>query len=211
MIEPNDNYEREIDRVLAGLRQVEPGTGMEARVLRRLEEREETKASSLWMFRLAWGGGLAVAVVAVAFVMHHSGQRVAPRDVVAHDVASIAVTRSHSVTVAPALMAEGMRQPPVERVQEERNPRPTIEERQAAQTDATAASFPAPPLPLTQQEKLLMRVAHRGEQGPVTPPPSLGLENEVAELRADTDKFFQDPTTGENQWKRIVAQQAPAK
>jgi hypothetical protein len=25
-----------------------------------------------------------------------------------------------------------------------------------------AASFPAPPLPLTEQEKLLLRVAHRG-------------------------------------------------
>ena len=157
------------------------------------------------MFRLAWGGGLAVAVVAIAFAVQHSGQRAAAPDVVAHAVAPIAVTRLHSVPVAPALIVEGMRQPRTGRV------RAVQADVATTQPDAMAESFPAPPLPLTQQEKLLIRVAHHGDEVPVTPPPSIARGTEIAELRADSDKFFQDPTTGENQWKRIVAEQAPAK
>jgi hypothetical protein len=60
----------------------------------------------------------------------------------------------------------------------------------AAANDMQAASFPAPPMPLTEQERLLLRIAHRGD------PVELALLSprlravEDAEEKAEFQRFF---------------------
>jgi hypothetical protein len=61
------------------------------------------------------------------------------------------------------------------------------------------ASFPAPLMPLTEQEKLLLRVAHRGD-----PEELAMLNNEMrakqeADGQAEFQKFFEPSTTGDNE------------
>ena len=62
-----------------------------------------------------------------------------------------------------------------------------------------AASYPAPPAPLTQEEKLLLRIAHKGD------PQELALLNPVlraardAEEKAEVERFFTPPTTGDHE------------
>ena len=62
-----------------------------------------------------------------------------------------------------------------------------------------AASYPAPPAPLTQEEKLLLRIAHKGD------PQELALLNPVmraardAEEKAAVERFFTQPATGDHE------------
>jgi hypothetical protein len=62
-----------------------------------------------------------------------------------------------------------------------------------------AASHPAPPLPLTEQERLLLRIAHRGD------PVELAMLNhetrakQEEEGKAEFQRFFEPATTGDNE------------
>ena len=62
-----------------------------------------------------------------------------------------------------------------------------------------AASHPAPPMPLTEQEKLLLRIAHRGD------PVELAMLNheirakQEEEAKAEFQRFFEPATTGDHE------------
>jgi|GEM_PF-859245 len=56
-------------------------------------------------------------------------------------------------------------------------------------------SYPAPPMPLTEQEKLLLRIAHRGDPVELAMlDPAVRAERD-AEEKADVTKFFEPATT----------------
>jgi hypothetical protein len=145
-----------IERLLAGLRDAEPPAGIERRILEALggmDAREASSSASLWSrpLRPAIALLLACAVmlmVAITFQQHR-------RDV---------WNRSASATVPQATRPEVVAQKApavprrlVSRVSARRpHDRPALRETQTA-------SFPAPPLPLTEQERLLLRIAHRGD------------------------------------------------
>jgi hypothetical protein len=63
------------------------------------------------------------------------------------------------------------------------------------------ASYPAPPMPLTEQEKLLLRIAHKSD------PVELAMLDPVvraardAEEKAEVKNFFEPPTTGQSTTK----------
>ncbi len=67
-----------------------------------------------------------------------------------------------------------------------------------ALSEMHAPSHPAPPLPLTPQEKLLLRIAHKGD------PVELAMlrpeirARQQAEGKAEFEKFFELPTSGDN-------------
>jgi len=62
-----------------------------------------------------------------------------------------------------------------------------------------AASHPAPPMPLTEQERLLLRIAHRGD------PVELAMLNheirakQEEEEKAEFQRFFEPATTGDHE------------
>jgi hypothetical protein len=204
-------HDEEIDKVLGALKTVEPEEGMEARILRRLSQSAERHAASPWRMRVAAALAAGAVFAAVALVVVHRPHAAVPQVEKANNVAVHGANLRAKAQVAaplrevkPAAAAFAVK-PAAVRVE-----RPV-----AAQTASTAErgailseSFPAPPLPLTEQEKLLVRIVHRGETRERELPTPLPLGTEVAALRADADKFFEDPTTGENKWKQLVALQA---
>ena len=70
--------------------------------------------------------------------------------------------------------------------------------RRVAVREAGAVSFPAPPMPLTEQERLLLRVARKGD------PEELALLNPVSRAardvaeKAEVEKFFDEETDAAN-------------
>jgi hypothetical protein len=141
-----------IERLLAGLRDAEPPGGMERRILETLDGmggREVTQPASLWLPAMALLSACAVILMAAVIVHQH---RHAPADL------GRATTTGVRQAKGPELVTQK---------------RPTGPQRTASRVlvrrprdvhaarEIQASSFPAPPLPLTDQEKLLLRLAHR--------------------------------------------------
>jgi hypothetical protein len=152
--------DKTIQRLLAGLRDAEPSAGMQSRVLIAMEAREAVASDSPWrrlispwLLRPAIALSLACALASLIVAIAVHQPRRAPEDV-----------RSHA-TRADARQAKGpeavAQKAPImpRRVASRGSLRRPGEV--SAVPETQAASFPAPPLPLTEQERLLLRLAHR--------------------------------------------------
>lgn len=146
-----------IKRLLEGLRDAQPDPGIEHRILKAMQAREIAASVSFWnrlrpqTLAIGIASALAIPGAFVATTLLQHGE--APAD------------RSHSVTLtvrAKSFSEEIPHRAPVPA----RRPASRIWAKHAhAVTPAAnlrSASFPAPPLPLTEQEKLLLRLTHRG-------------------------------------------------
>ncbi len=67
-----------------------------------------------------------------------------------------------------------------------------------ALSDTRAASQPAPPLPLTEQERLLLRMVHRGDPVELAMLEPELQRREVAEGKAEVQRFFDPSTSRDN-------------
>jgi hypothetical protein len=150
--------EETIERLLAGLRDAEPAAGIERRILEALDgmdAREASASASLWgrPLRPAMAMLLACTVMLMVAITVHR----AP-----HAPANLSHAKSSDMpqAIAPEVVAQKAPTVPrrlVSRVAARRAyDGPTVGENQTA-------SFPAPPSPLTEQERLLLRLAHRGD------------------------------------------------
>lgn len=149
-----------IERLLAGLRDAEPSAGMQRRILMAMGAREAVASDSPWrrlslpwLLRPAIAMSLvcSVASLIVAIAVHQHRDR--PADVRSHSTrADVRQTAGPEAVAQQAPIVPRRVASPVS----VRRPRdvPAAEETQAA-------SYPAPPLPLTEQERLLLRLAHR--------------------------------------------------
>jgi hypothetical protein len=160
-----------IERLLAGLRDAEPPGGMERRILEALDgmgAREAVTSASLWRRPLRPALAMLVAcsvILMVAFTVqqrtHEPGQQLVP------------LKPKYGLNGAPNIFSTlRMGQKPQHSAPNQRVRSNGAAVRQSpskhphdapAVGESQTASFPAPPLPLTEQEKLLMRVAHRGD------------------------------------------------
>jgi hypothetical protein len=143
--------DRTIERLLAALRDAEPSAAMELRILRAMEAHEAEASTPFWPRLRPVATSLAAAlaitgmlIVAVAVHQHRS----APADTRSHGTAP-AVRRTNQPEAAVQKASIAPRRPGSRR-------RPV-----SAVPETQAASFPAPPMPLTEQERLLLRLAHR--------------------------------------------------
>jgi hypothetical protein len=62
-----------------------------------------------------------------------------------------------------------------------------------------AGGFPAPPMPLTEQEKLLLRVAHRSDPTELTPLNAEARARQSAAFDDEFQQFFAPPVIPEDQ------------
>jgi hypothetical protein len=156
-----DGKENEsIERALSGLRQVEAPAGLEDRVLRavhdKMEIAKEPVDSRRWPAWASWAGfGLAAAtaLLMVAIALHrHDGSR-SERQAV-----SAPAKRLPDTTAAA--------NPPRNEFDRAVSVRPEKQVHQAVREahPRQLASFPAPELPLTDEEKILQRIARSGDQ-----------------------------------------------
>jgi hypothetical protein len=230
------NSEEAIERVLAGLRDVEAPDGMERRILDGLEARSAAQARSGWRrfmpmrlvmprgrWELGWGpisrATLAgVLVLAFAIPAMRRAGRAPVRSKT--DAAGVKVAPT-----APSVIATGnMERPSLGSGGRSRGTSDAPETglvREAASDDSIAlsetqaASFPAPPMPLTEQERLLLRLVHK--VGPVeiaTLDPRVRAMQD-AEEKEEFQRFFgkqslpAEMTTGESATGQAAPQQSP--
>jgi hypothetical protein len=177
-----------IDKVLAGLRDAEPSTGLGRRILEGLEHR----ATQRWYWNSlgnwAVAGGLALSVLAISLIASvHRGTRIAPQH---PDQARPAELAAANSPAAKAIGAEPVRAPHIHRMRA----------RVATVKAASEQGFPAPPMPLTDQEKMLLRLAHRAD--PAEEIAMLTPEGKaVRDAQADAEflAFFPPPATTEEE------------
>ncbi len=223
--------EKAIDQVLAGLHRAETPAGMEARILRKLEQQTERHArrAKVVASPQSWRFAAGVAVIlafALSWRTHHehatrrdSGSR--------HETATLRPTeegetpatweRTSRTRVSPApptkpsVRSQPRPQQPAQLTVQVRSGHSRTPELAANDTqtvrDARAASHPAPALPLTEQEHLLLRLVHRSDR---TDPEVLAVLNpalrarESQEERLEFDVFFASPATQEDEQQQPI-------
>jgi hypothetical protein len=181
--------EETIERLLAGLRDARPPAGIERRILEALDGMEGHEASAFASFwrrplRPALAMLLACTVILMAaFTVeqrkHVPGQQFVPLkpteglNGAPNIFSSLRVGQKPQRSNGAALR----KLPPVKHPHDA-----------PAAGETQAASFPAPPLPLTEQERLLLRLAHRGDADNMA---ILNPDTRAAQTAKATEQFQQ--------------------
>ncbi|MCU1323134.1 MAG: hypothetical protein JWM43_2783 [Acidobacteriaceae bacterium] len=183
-----------MERILRGLREAEAPEGMERRILKGLEEgiAAEAVSSSGWLRMpvAGWGLGAAglCALLLVAIGMYRTKLDSAHRTGVAAGTPRAATRQPEGEQKAPQRVAAIEPQPRL-------HVRRTVAVRSetALASDENVRSLPAPPMPLTEQERLLLKVAHHHNDpelvAMLNPAVRAGRE---AEEQAEVAKFFSE-------------------
>jgi hypothetical protein len=175
-----------IERVLGGLRDVEAPEGLEQRVMEKMAQ-VRAAGRSKWAPAMSWTvcGGAALTMLAVSLVaakFHGGGRHQAP----------VVAVRRPAVELHAASPVRASRVLPVAA--------PRHSRKAPAREPAQELGFPAPPMPLTDQEKLLLWLAHRSD--PVQVMAMLNPEARAlrdAEGDAEFNSFFPPPPKTEEE------------
>jgi len=175
-----DDREETLDRLLTSLGSVKVDADFEQRILRRVEA-HQAPTQAQRSPRLPWTFGLASAIAAAligAAILLHSGRRSGPPPMTARVESRVPQTASQAIRV-----------PGRTRI---------VARQKAAQLPpdrgaTMLVSFPAPEAPLSEQERLLLRLVHRNN-----PLLLAALSPEVqalkeAEKEAEFRRFFPTP------------------
>ena len=198
MQDPEETIEQSMEKVFAGLRESEPPAGMNARILRTLQDGtpHRTRAGGRsWKFAAASIPCAAVmAILLLAPRVEHVAVRLANPHTETSDAQPRIDSREHTAQIAPrGLQARLDRR----RTDETVHARRVRGIRVTAPRLASMVNQPAPPLPLTEQEKLLLQLArHRN-------PANLAILNpdrqakQIAEEKKQFQQFFTTKTAEE--------------
>jgi hypothetical protein len=186
------NLDETIEALLAGLRDAEPSAGMQRRILETLQTHEAMTPVSPWR-RMMLASRLhpvtaissmcaaALAASLIVAIAVHQTQHAQPA------ARSTAASADGRRPLGPEVVA---RKVPIEprRITARVPVRPPRTSDVSAIGEAQSAGFPAPPLPLTEQEKLLLRLAHRGDPETLT---ILNPDVRAAQTAKATEQFQQ--------------------
>lgn len=180
-----------VEKMLAGLREAEAPMGMERRILEAVRDRAEVGAGigRGWV----WAGGMAVMVVGCLMVgmLHRSGSGVVPVGVRTAEVGWTAPAVATEVAARPAGKATRSRG-------RSRLRRVAVDADLVAEREMRASSKVAPPMPLTEEEQLLVRVAQKGDPEEVAMLRSELRAKQDADGKTEFERFFGKSTTGSN-------------
>lgn len=188
-----------IEKVLAGLRDAEAPAGMERRILEAVQNRASARSRWNWLTTvphrvpanpMAYAAALA-GVVALALAIPALHQRKQAPTQVAKATAAAPLASTPSSLEAeisepqwPAMISRTMRRPKPRKLE-------LVDTQESlAMRETNAPSRPAPPLPLTEQEKLLVRFVRTRtpEQLAAIDPAKWAAQDE--QDRAEFDRFF---------------------
>lgn len=226
------NSEEAIEKVLGGLRDAEAPAGMERRILDGLEEREAARSGSGWRWMLpVWliapgrsvavgvfvcGAGLAgIFVVALAVPgLRRLGH--APVQVGRNSASVGSPVLADSEVVAKsadrAWLRSSVRSAEKTRTEEGRNAESAaavVDGDSAALDDMHAASRPAPPMALTEQERLLLRLVHRDAPVELAMLDSKMRALQDSEEKTEFQRFFAQPAKPIQPEQPVTEQAAP--
>ncbi len=230
------NSKEAMERVLAGLGGAEAPPGMERRILDGLAERAAARSRPGWrqllpiwlvaparpsMYGVALAGlfAVALAIPAVRRLGHSlasTRRNSAPAGSLAFGASEAAATRAR-----PVLPQSGLRS--LEEMKDEIKGRMKVEGKTStgsseagvldsdavALDDLHAPSRPAPPMPLTEQEKLLLRLVHKDDpvELAMLDPRVRALED--SEDKAEFQRFFGQSANGSGSEPSMTEQAAP--
>ncbi len=186
-----------IQQVLAGLRDCEAAAGMERRILEAVRDRPSARPAANWgglrpvahwaaMWPLA--GGLVLVVISVSlsfFLIHRTG----------HSPTRLSVQAARAESVSPAASGKIAEENGSKTIARTRG-NAAAQKRVRANAgdlvilrDMRTPSHPAPEAPLTEEEKLLLRIAHRGnaEEFALLNPEMQARQD--AQIEADFQRF----------------------
>jgi hypothetical protein len=217
--------EEAIEKVLTGLRGVGAPDGMERRILEGLQGRASARprlgwrqvlpiglvaASPVARKSLTCGAALAgvFALAMVASAIRRSGHAPVQSKVSVAPVELVPLANSESFpseagvtnieTTRVSTPGPGVRAARVEKARRARAE--VVDDSDAlALQEMRAPSRPAPPMPLTEQEKLLLRIAHHGAPEELMALSPLLRAARDEEEKAEVQQFFEPRTTEDNE------------
>jgi hypothetical protein len=204
-----ENSDEAIERVLAGLRDAEAPAGIERRILEAVRDSAPRRRG----WRLAMPRrlvGMRPYAIAVAGVVVVSSMVcwTALRDHRAGNGSTGSKSRlvpanpsDPEVRVAAARAQQPWPERPVVRRREKTNARRAgfvRDDESAALHEMRAGNRPTPEAPLTEEEKLLLRIAHRGDPVEMAALNPLLWAVRDAEEKAEVKRFFEPSTTGDD-------------
>jgi hypothetical protein len=157
----NDEFDNILDDALAEYRDAEPLSGLESRVLRRVQE-QPSRRRAWWGWSLAAGLAMALLAVAAWFELRDPPYRPLPTYQASTEQA--AAQPSHNLRTEKDLIADLEK---VRRDYSETFPADTLKQKRRASSKSTPVlavssrgeQFPAP-APLTSEERALLALAH---------------------------------------------------
>jgi hypothetical protein len=212
-----------IEKVLAGLRDADAPVGMECRILNALDALEDhsspRRRSDFLRLRPIWlvaparpvASWFLASAVALAGLFAIALTIPAVRRLGHSSTQSPTQITTNSVSVAPLLLATPetaannapLPLPGVRSTRKTNAPRPQVahDNASAARGEMRSDSFPAPPMPLTEQERLLLRIAHKADPVELAMLDPMQRAARDAEEKADVKKFFEPSTTEQSATK----------
>jgi len=211
------NSEEAIEKVLAGLRDTEALAGMEGRILNELEERAAARSRSgwrgllpVWLFAparpVAVGSvacGVALAGIFVVALAIPAIRRLGPAPVQARRSSApvgspvLGAPEAAAKSSQPASLRFGVRSAGKIKSEEGRNAESAaagVDSDAVALEEMHAASRPAPPMPLTEQERLLLRLVHKDDPVELAMLDSKMRALQDSEDKAEFQRFFGQST-----------------
>jgi hypothetical protein len=211
-----------MEKVLAGLRDVEAPAGLERRILDGLGERVSARSRSglrrllpIWLVAparpaavgslvcgVALAGLFAVALAIPAVRQLGHSLASARRDPAPAGSRTLGASEAAAMSARPALPRSGLRSLDAMKGRMRVPAKTSVGSSEAAVLDSDAvalddlhaASRPAPPMPLTEQEKLLLRLVHKDDpvELAMLDPRVRALED--SEDKAEFQRFFGQST-----------------
>ena len=198
-----------IHQALTGLREVQAPAGMEDRVLQTLQDRASSDSVWSWWRPVertvrSWAWGVAVAGVAVAFLSLAvlSGHRRGHGTVESNRQPVLSTAQPATVPTAVAQHVPAPHAMPIKLAavrKETQKTQPLSEEDAIALSEMRAPSHPAPEMPLTEQEKLMLRIVRGGDPVELAELDPRVRAAQDAEQKAEFKDFFEPRRTGDKE------------
>jgi hypothetical protein len=210
--------EEAIEKVFAGLRRTSAPIGMDRRIMEALESRASGQSRWGWCrWPLAsvhpgatritkWSVGVSVVCVVVLTVtanhrlthVDSPSKRISSSVTTIPAVASAVATNSSQATSSQLGVRRGKAAKPERKVSVWKAG-VAGESESLAVEEMRAASHPPPPMPLTEQEKLLLRIAHKDNPVEVAALNPAVRAARYEEEKAEVQRFFKSARSGDNE------------
>ena len=205
-----------IDQVLSGLRDTQAPAGMEDRVLQAIQDRASSAsfwsrwrvsaplalirpmATRPWTWGIATAGVVAVSVSLATLSSHRHDHKI----VDSSKQPVLVKPQTATVQTATAEYAPTSHAMPIKRVaarKETQKVQPLSEEDALALSEMRAPSHPAPEMPLTDQERLMLRIVRGGDPVELAELDPQVRAAQDAQQKAEFQNFFEPPRTGDKE------------
>lgn len=216
-----ENPEKAIERVLEGLRDAEAPVGMERRIVEAVRERVAEGAGHGWLRRpiwletrrVGWGAGAVAVLVAVAmlYTMRRAPEMVQRRAVAGMPAVGSKVAVENGGPLRPGGTGRQNVREPLGMSRVRRASARVVDDSDSVALHAS--NHPAPPMPLTEQERLLLRIVHKGDPVEMAMLDPMVRAARNVEEQAEFQRFFGEvtiaqPTAGESKTGQPAAGQS---